>query len=212
MRLLLVRHGQTEWNLQHRIQGQLNSPLTAKGLFQADRAGIALSNENIHRFYCSDTGRAVQSAERMLKANPSLPLPQPDARLRELDYGDWEGMLNDEIMRAYPELYWAYRNDPESFRAPNGESFADMQARFSGFFTSTSFGDEETCLIVSHAGLLRIAMLTLMASRIEEMKRMPPIPEASISIMQREHGTSVLGRSCDTRHLEQPDGEDPHRA
>lgn len=202
MRLLLVRHGQTEWNLQHRIQGQLNSPLTKKGLFQADRAGMALSSESIQRFYCSDTGRAVQTAERISKANPRLPLPQLDARLRELDYGDWEGMLNDEIMQSYPELYWAYRNEPESFRAPNGESFADMQARFSGFFAGMPFGDDETCLIVSHAGLLRVAMLTLMGSGIAAMKRMPPIPEASISTLLRERGTWVLARSCDTRHLE----------
>ncbi len=207
MELILVRHGQTEWNKLHRTQGQQDSPLTVKGTLQADLTGKALSSYHIDRFYCSDAGRAVQTAGRILKINPDFPLPKADPRLRELNYGNWEGMLHDEIKHDNPELYSLYRNDPASFRAPNGESFENLQNRFISFLAELTLDENGTCLVVSHKGLLRIAMLTLTKRRIAEMRNLPSIAEASITRLRKTFGTWTLLESSNTQHLGQLDDE-----
>ena len=138
MKLILVRHGQTEWNQLRKLQGQKDSPLTARGRLQADLTGKALLGCSISHFYCSDAGRALETAERIRKVNPSLPVARQDARLRELNYGNWEGMFLKEIEAAYPELYKAHKNEPASFQAPGGETFGDLKDRFLAFLVGVS--------------------------------------------------------------------------
>ena len=212
MRLILVRHGQTEWNRLHKTQGHHDSPLTARGVRQAELAGKALAGQafagwRINAFFCSDSGRAVQTAERIAAANPGFPRPRLDPRLRELNYGDWEGLLHDEIVKDYPEPYRLYRSDPASFRAPHGESFADLRNRFLGFVADLPRDDGATCLIVSHAGVLRVGVLALLGKTIAEKGLIPSVPEASITTLQNDGGAWTILDGFTTRHLEELERE-----
>jgi probable phosphoglycerate mutase len=206
MTLVLVRHGQTEWNLQHRTQGHGNSPLTAKGLFQAERAGRALAGCAIDSIYCSDAGRAVQTADVIRDVNRHFTAAVRDPRLRELHFGDWEGLRHDEIVERFPELYAVYRDDPAAFRAPNGESFAEQQERFLRFAQDLPLETKRTILVVSHAGLIRIALLTMTGRSVAQMRSIPSVPEASISLAESMNGAWTVRQSCDTRHLQDPGG------
>jgi probable phosphoglycerate mutase len=204
MTLLLVRHGQTEWNQQHRTQGHGDSPLTAKGVLQAERAARALSGFAIESFSCSDSGRTVQTAGIIQAVNPHFPPVVQDPRLRELHFGDWEGLRHEEIVERFPGLYEVYRDDPAAFRAPNGESFKEQQDRLSGFLSDLPLHSDRTILLVSHAGLIRVALLLMLGRTIARMSSIPSVPEASISIAECVRGSWTVRQSCDTRHLSMP--------
>jgi probable phosphoglycerate mutase len=96
MKIVLVRLGQTEWNGLHKVQGHKNSNLTEKGIAQTDLVVRLLFRVPFQHFICNDSGRAVQTAERILAVRSQVVPLRHDKRLRELDYGDWEGLQNDE--------------------------------------------------------------------------------------------------------------------
>ncbi len=188
MNLILVRHGQTEWNEQRRTQGHRDSPLTSRGLRQADLLGQRLSTCSPRAFYCSDSGRAIRTAERISLANPGFPPARPDPRLRELNYGQWEGLTHDEIRARYPQLYQTYRGAPASFHPPGGETFLDLQRRFLSFAAELSPNTGGTVLVVTHSGVIRIALLSLTARAISDLWTLPSIAEASVSTARWDRG------------------------
>jgi len=127
--LILVRHGQTDWNLARRYQGQQDIPLNAEGLKQAHTLATLLSDEVFNAIYSSDLQRAVQTAQILLD-DRSIPLIT-DMRLREIGFGEWEGELFQEMFAKYPERFTLSRNDPAIIMAPGGESVAQVAERTS---------------------------------------------------------------------------------
>lgn len=127
--LTLVRHGQTDWNLARRYQGQQDIPLNAEGLKQAHTLATLLSEEVFNAIYSSDLQRALQTAQILLD-DRGIPLIT-DTRLREIGFGEWEGELFQEIFAKYPERFTLSRNDPAIIMAPGGESVAQVAERTS---------------------------------------------------------------------------------
>lgn len=130
--LWLVRHGQTDWNLERRYQGHSDTPLNAAGLEQAARAAEVLAVEMLagHRYaaiYTSDLQRARTTAEiigRRLGMTIHI-----DSRLREVNLGAWEGMIVTDIQARYPAEWEARQQDRLYARPPGGESTFDVAAR-----------------------------------------------------------------------------------
>jgi alpha-ribazole phosphatase len=125
--LWLVRHGQTDWNLAGRYQGQADVPLNETGLAQARALADSLTGTVFKALYCSDLARARQTAE-ILGERLGL-APRIDARLREIDQGEWEGLAFSEIVSHYANVMDARSQDPVNQRAPGGESVAEVAAR-----------------------------------------------------------------------------------
>lgn len=125
--LFLARHGQTDWNVEGRYQGHADVPLNALGLQQAHLLAQKLDGERFDAIFCSDLQRARVTAE-VVARHLGLPL-RVDARLREIDQGDWEGHLVREIERLYAENWQVNPADPESFGAPNGETIGQVALR-----------------------------------------------------------------------------------
>jgi broad specificity phosphatase PhoE len=125
--LILVRHGQTDWNLQRRYQGQKDIPLNAEGLRQAQTLAALLSHEVFDAIYSSDLQRALQTAQILLDGR-GIPLVT-DTRLREIGFGEWEGELFQEMFAKYPDRFALSRNDPAVTMAPGGESVAQVAER-----------------------------------------------------------------------------------
>ncbi|HET6485240.1 MAG TPA: histidine phosphatase family protein [Spirochaetia bacterium] len=188
MKLVLIRHGQTEWNAQRRTQGQRDSPLTETGLRQADHLGQRLRTLSPRAFFCSDTGRARKTADRITLANPGFPPVRPEPRLRELDFGEWEGLAHDEIRTRYPDLYRIYRSDPARFRAPGGEAFPDVQMRFLSFAEELHPESDGTVIAVTHSGTIRVALLALTGRPLSEVWALPSVAETSVSVLSWERG------------------------
>ncbi len=155
--LYLLRHGETEFNIAGRLQGQQDSPLTARGRVQARGHGALLAtlidDPAAWRVVASPLGRTMDTA-RLACAELGLPETaiETDPRLMELAYGEWEGLTYDEIETRYRDDWAARQRDPWGFVVPGGESYAMVAAR-AGAFLAVPRGNT---IVVSHGGTGRV--------------------------------------------------------
>jgi glucosyl-3-phosphoglycerate phosphatase len=156
-RLILLRHGQTDYNVDGRMQGHIDSCLTDAGHEQADEAAPVLASLAPDRLVSSDLRRAVDTAE-VVGAACGLPV-KFDPRLRETHLGLWQGQTVAEIERDYPGAIATWRSDP-GWAPPEGESRIDVVARSRPVVDeldaefADSDGVSETVLLVAHGGLI----------------------------------------------------------
>ncbi len=146
--LYLVRHGETEWNRQQRMQGRLDSPLTAEGREHARRNGELLGREAVEHMVVSPLGRTRETAE-LLRAGCAVPVSY-DERLVERHCGAWEGLTIDEIAARYPDEWVARLHDPFHHRPPAGENLPDMLQRIAPFAQQIDALSVRRLAIVSH--------------------------------------------------------------
>lgn len=125
--LILIRHGETDWNVDGRYQGQADPPLNAKGLTQAYRLAEELAGVELRVLYTSPLRRALQTA-RILADTLDLPLHQ-EPRLMEIHQGDWQGRLRADIAARYPDLFRRWETEPWAVTPPGGEHLTQVQAR-----------------------------------------------------------------------------------
>jgi 2,3-bisphosphoglycerate-dependent phosphoglycerate mutase len=151
--LLVVRHGETEWNAQHRFQGHGDSCLTALGIAQASAVGRRLRQFDFQHLICSDLGRARQTAA-LIGAQTGHTV-RSDPRLRERHYGVLEGLTLAEIRERFAGIYARLeQNDPE-YAPPQGESHAQHYGRNIAFVEEyLSRHTETTAVLVVHGGVL----------------------------------------------------------
>ena len=117
--LILIRSGATDYDLQGRIRGTLDIPLSAAGAADAERIGAALADRGLDAIYAASSSCAAETG-RIVAAACGLPLRRI-ARLRNLDQGLWQGMLIDDIRRKQPRLHRQWRENPWAVAAPEGE-------------------------------------------------------------------------------------------
>jgi probable phosphoglycerate mutase len=149
-----MRHAETVWNRQKRIQGQSDSPLTAAGKRQAIRWGQQLKDFAWDRLLASDTGRAVQTAENI---NAALKIPlTTDARLREQDWGQWIGKTVAQIKRVHPGLLVELERAGWNFCPPGGETRIALLERSRAALTDAAAQWPSTrILVVTHEGVMK---------------------------------------------------------
>ena len=154
--LYLVRHGETEWNRQRRLQGRLDSPLTEEGREHARRNGELLAREAVEHLWVSPLGRTRETAELIL-ARCNVPATYDD-RLMERHCGAWEGLTIDEIVAQFPQE-WAERSlDPFHHRPPAGENLPDMLARVAPLAERLGELSQRRVAIVSHGIMGRVLL------------------------------------------------------
>jgi len=164
--LTLVRHGPTEWNAARRFQGRTNLSLSDRGRADAAAIAAALRHERIDALYSSDLARAMETA-RAVGAPHALAIV-PDARLREFDFGQWEGLTWDEIVTANPHLAGRGSTAAKLYAPQGGETFAQVCARVASFLTDVRGGGDGAHLaIVTHAGPLHAMLAVLGLERSE---------------------------------------------
>jgi len=198
-RLIAVRHGETAWNVDTRIQGQIDIGLNATGLWQAERAGQALADEDIGVIYASDLARAWQTAEAI--ARPHGLAVQPEPRLRERAFGHLEGMSFAEIESMLPEDAKRWRERDPEFEPVGGESlltFRDRVTRVAAELAARHPG--QLVALVAHGGVMDV--LYRAATRQElQAPRTWQLGNAAINrMLWTPEGFSLVGWS-DTAHL-----------
>ena len=155
--LYLLRHGETEFNVVGRLQGQGDSPLTPRGRAQARGHGALLktliAEPAAWRVVASPLGRALDTA-RLACAELGLPEAaiETDPRLKEIAYGDWEGLTYDQIEASDPGNWAARQRDPWGFVVPGGESYEMVAARAGAFLSETN----GHTIVISHGGTGRV--------------------------------------------------------
>ena len=129
--LWLVRHGQTDWNVQRRYQGHTDIPLNSLGREQASELAAELNGSQIAAIYSSDLSRAMETAA--ILAQHTSTLVTPDRRLREISMGDWEGRTLFEVNQELPGGVDGLAYTEAHSRAPGGESLAEVAERVRAF-------------------------------------------------------------------------------
>ncbi len=198
-RLIAVRHGETAWNVDTRIQGQIDIGLNATGLWQAQRASLALADEGIGVIYASDLSRAWQTAEEI--ARPHGLAVQPEPRLRERAFGHLEGMSFAEIEATLPEDAKRWRERDPEFESEGGESLLTFRDRITQVASELAARHPgELVTLVAHGGVMDV--LYRAATRQElQAPRTWQLGNAAINrMLWTPEGFSLVGWS-DTAHL-----------
>lgn len=149
----LVRHGQTEWNAEKRMQGQWDSKLSELGRKHADDNGRWLATLGIEHAWASPLGRVRETVAIVNKHFPIEPVW--DDRLKEWSSGDWSGELYADIRKNRVAEWEAWDADRYNVRPPNGENFHDLAARASSFLAETRAHPARTVAVFAHGFILR---------------------------------------------------------
>lgn len=181
--LIVVRHGETVWNAQHRWQGWLDSPLTPRGEEQARQAAEVLRQWPIAHIYSSDTGRALRTAE-IIASGRGL-ATQPVAALRERNYGGYEGLNREEIEQRYPGTRFREGTDRrETWRPPDGETFEEVRVRLRPFLDEVIRRHAgQTVLLVTHSGTVRVVDGMVQGRCLDEIWHRHP-PNACVYVVR----------------------------
>ena len=152
-KVILIRHGETEWNLSGRWQGHADSPLSPRGVSQAVALGERMSTDSLDHFYTSDLERAQHTSR--LVGEPSGWVAKPMESLRERDLGVLEGLTTDEMLQKHPSEYQSFRNDGPDYQVPGGESFRQFCDRCSHALEEVAARHPgERIGLVTHGGFL----------------------------------------------------------
>lgn len=199
-RLVVVRHGETHWNVASRIQGHADSPLTAAGEAQAAAIAARLATERLDRLVSSDLGRALATARAI--AGRTGHAVVADARLRERNYGVAEGLTYGEIGVHYPEVFSRVRDTDPDYVVPGGESRRQLFERVRDAFESLAREhDGLRVAVVCHGGVLAALYRHVRAIPVSAPQAIP-IPNASYNALVFESGAWTVEAWADTAHLE----------
>jgi len=208
--LIIVRHGETEWNIKSIRQGNLDSRLTEKGMAQAKALAQRLTREHFTALYSSDLGRAVQTAEEVASVTGHEIITDP--RLRERHLGIFQGLSGEEIKQKHPEEYKLHRSLGPDYVIPGGESVKQQVARNIAYLNeigSKHLG--ETIVVVTHGGVISGLFRHTFSIPFNAPRRFE-FTNAGLNIFAYEEGNWFLLTWGDVSHLApdgRTEGEDP---
>jgi len=182
-RVILTRHGETEWNINGLVQGTKDSPLTEAGIEQAKRLAERLAQENIRIVISSPLGRALATA-RIIAERLNIPmLEYPE--FREISFGQWEGKNWKDLREAEPRRFGEWEQNPHIFRFPEGETFEEVFVRAKPKLWELCMEyPRDTICIVSHGVTLRVLVTYLMGFSLNDWRRTPWQPNTALNIFE----------------------------
>jgi glucosyl-3-phosphoglycerate phosphatase len=199
-RMLLVPHGQTSWNAEGRIQGHTDVVMNDLGREQARQAAQALREEKIGAVIASDLSRASETAA-IIGAQIAVPV-RIDPRLREIHFGDWEGLAINDIAVQHPASWQRWEKGILT-TPPQGETLESLAARLGACLEEMLHSrdhDDQTVLVVAHRGSLRVLMCLAMGVDANLFHRFR-LDQASVSELLISPRGAVLNRLNDIHHL-----------
>jgi broad specificity phosphatase PhoE len=158
--IILVRHGETEWNRREIFRGRADIELSETGAKQAELLAKYLSQAKIAAIYSSPLRRALKTAEA-IASHHSLEV-KTAAGLIDLDYGKWQGLRHQEVTVSYQELYGAWLKNPHRVKMPAGESLDDVRRRAIGVVDGVIRQHEGTVVLVSHRVVNKVLICALL--------------------------------------------------
>jgi probable phosphoglycerate mutase len=199
-RVLAIRHGETAWNVDGRIQGQLDVPLNETGRWQVHRLALAVAEEDIAAVYSSDLLRALETAQAVARGSGDPVVT--DTGLRERGFGTFEGMSYAEINERWPDMGERWRRRDPTFGAPGGETLNEFYARSIATASRlAALHPGQTIALVSHGGVMDC--LYRAATRVAlDAPRSWQLGNAAINrLLYTPQGFTLVGWS-DTYHLD----------
>jgi broad specificity phosphatase PhoE len=201
-RIILVRHGQTEWNRVERFRGRADVPLNETGLAQAEATGKRVASEwQPVCVYSSPLSRAVKTAEAIAR-HFDLPV-QIHTGMADIDYGAWQGLTPDEVKERWPETCHAWYHAPHTARIPGGETLDDLRARGMAAVNELAARHaEQAIVLVGHTVINRIILLGVLGLGNDRFWRLRQ-DTCAINVFEvdAQTGESTLVSLNDTCHL-----------
>ncbi len=184
MRLILMRHGETIWNAEQRLQGHDNAPLSPRGIEQARAFRPMVNSLAPRQVVSSDLGRCRETVR--LIGHPDAPA---DARLRELNMGEWTGRRKPELIAENPDAYWSWRSGL-SFPA-GGESWMTFETRVAEGLRDWLRRADGDVLAVVHSGVIRAALTAFLGL---SQQRIVPVTPGTATILNFEDALAEHAR------------------
>ena len=208
IRILLIRHGETDWNRNGRFQGRSDLPLNQKGKDQAHALALALKDEPLTAIYSSPLTRARETARVIRDFHPSIPLIEEEG-LVEMNLGEFEGMEAGHWVVGHADFLKSWRETPASVRMPGGENLQEVQARAVGTLERIAklYPMESTLLLCSHNFVnltILCYALKIPLNRFREVRQ----ETAALNILYIEGERLVAKVVNDRSHLKDPDGSE----
>lgn len=202
-RIILTRHGQTLWNVERRVQGSLDSSLTEKGILQARSLAVRLKSEGIDHIYSSDSPRAIATAEEIC-SELGLEALSTNPALREFGFGEWEGLIWQEIREANSDVFKIWDSEPHLVTAPGGENMGIVMERAWKFLQQlTIIHSEETICLVTHGITLTMLVTKALGFEVQESAKTPWQHNTALNIFEvvGDQWTPKLIGDC--KHLDE---------
>lgn len=201
MRLILVRHGQTEWNADGRYQGQSNVALSDMGRKQAELLADRFPVKTLDAIYSSDLDRARETAECVgKKLGVSV---RPEKAFRELSFGDWEGLNYQEISSRWPEEAGKLFTAPDELAIPHGETFQELQKRALDKIKSIyNVNIDKTVAVFAHGAINKTILAGLMHIPLHYLWSLRQ-DNTAVNILRLDDGYVMVELLNSTSHLDE---------
>ena len=198
--LIVVRHGQTTWNVKGKFQGHLDSRLTSDGIIQAQGLARRLADQPFSALYSSDLGRATETAQIISAATGHRVVPDP--RLRERNLGVFQGLRSEEIKAAYPDAYEHHRRRDPDYVVPGGESLRQQVNRNISCLEELALKHAgDSIVVVTHGGVLSALFRHVLSIPFDAPRRFE-FPNSSLNTFTYNDGSWMLKSWGDTSHLD----------
>ncbi len=199
-RLILTRHGETDWNAENRIQGHSDIELNALGVLQAEALARRLVGVHIDAIYTSDLKRALVTASAVRARKPAAPFTIT-TELRERNYGKLEGLRWDEIRNLHPDDAAIFRTGDPAYAPEGGESKIQVRDRVAAFLdTIVEKHPDETVLLVSHGGFC-VTVFRIIFGMDLAIKVPFRVDNCSVNVVDCDGGTRIVKSLNCTCHL-----------
>lgn len=197
--IILVRHGETEWNVKERFRGRIDLDLNETGMKQAELLAKYLSWRKIEAIYSSPLQRALKTAKIMAKSHKIEVSIAPG--LIDFNFGEWEGLTPEEVKAKFPELFRVWVSHPERVKIPSGESLEEVSQRSTAVVAEIVKRYSGAAVLVSHRVVNKVIICGLLGldnSHFWNIKQ----DHCGITIFIYENGRFVLTKHNDTSFLE----------
>lgn len=189
-KIIFVRHGQTEWNVLGRYQGQTDVALSPLGIEQAEKLAAHFPVDKLEAVYSSDLARAMTTA-RCVADRFGLTV-EACPELRELNFGDWEGLTYDGIVAKWPDALDNFFQHPDVLEIPHGESFPALRERaLDAVEKIVARHPEQTVAVFAHGAILRTIMTAALHMDLKYVWTIRQFNTAVNIVTYTEHGTTV---------------------
>ena len=202
--IIIIRHGETEWNKTGRFQGHSDVPLSAEGRAQAAALGKNLVVDHVDAIYASDLTRAMETAAPLAQRFGLEVISDP--LLRELNFGSWEGRNFNDVNAENPDAMKTFYNDPERVNIPDSEPFPEFQRRVAGRVREIVAQERgKRIVIVSHGASIRILFADILSMPIRSIWHVSQLNTAVNKVRFEDDGFAVVTLMNDTSHLRAED-------
>ncbi|MDF2636002.1 MAG: Phosphoglycerate mutase [Pelosinus sp.] len=199
-KVILVRHGETLWNLEMKYQGHCDIALTEKGIKQAELAAASLANESISAVYASDLCRAFATAESIANKHnlPVATIPE----LKEINFGQWEGLTYDKINNQWSDIMARLFTHPDEIVIPGGETFKEVKERATIALSKlVKKHPNETIVVVSHGGTIRTILCAVLNIHLNHLWNIKQ-DNTAINILEYYDNQALVSLMNGTYHLD----------